>query len=161
MNLINKCGPAVSLLKKICPLIRRWHFLKGHECHAAGVTECKGESRLSAPPPAPESPLSDGISVLQLTQQMATPWGLKQKEPLLPHSGGQKSKPKVSPGSRLQGRVRPASSSFWRPQAAAGCGPTTLTAASVIHSLPLACALLSHLPQAHVSSDSGSILSPG
>lgn len=87
---------------------------------------------------------------------------LKQKESLiLPHSGGQKSKPEVSQGHDSRGRVRPASSSIWRPRAAAGCGPTTLTPASVVHGLPLAYALLSHLPQAHVSWDSGSILSLG
>lgn len=127
----------------------------------------QGRIQAQHPTPLPRSPpLGDGISVLWLTQQMTTPWGPKTKgtssSPTLWRPEVQtQGVPRVTILCRLQGRVCPASSSFWRPQAAAGCGPTTLTAASVVHGLPLASALLSRLPQAHVSWDSGSILSPG
>ena len=121
------------------------------------------QGRIQAQHPTPLPPQSP--SVLWLAQQMTTPWGPKTKGTSSPTLWSPEVQtqgvPRVTILCRLQGRARPASSSFWRPQAAAGCGPTTLIAASVVHGLPLACALLSRLPQAHVSWDSGSILSPG
>lgn len=103
------------------------------------------QGRIQAQHPTPLPPQSP--SVLWLTQQMTTPWGPKTKgtsySPTLWRTEIQtQGVPRVTILCRLQGRVRPASSSFWRPRVATGCGPTTLTAASVVHGPPGLCSPL-------------------